>query len=606
MAFVKTAPLLNEELYDMFLTLDDIESQKEWMQATQHIEDQLEEKYSITRYQKVEQHWMTIFFVLNYLVDLLPFQHQGELVGSLLTRHSTKQNHWLLNLWTSHNWRSAVADPMIKPLDNTTTFISLIWQGQITAKYLGTDRSILSLALESATCFHDYTYQLQSSSLDMLVVTCPSTITTWSEFLLLDAVNYFPQLKHCSGNTLLNILPSSAQLVNRYLSDVQDQSTSAIDVITDLFCSDAVDASLAKLGESTTVPDLPCLPEINLNVETSAGSSSSQTKITTEIVELISSDDGDLQINKPAVVENVSNALTEKSTDQETNSNNGEKQIGTKRRTLLRQHIQKKTKSLPEQTKIVNENEKMSIKKTAPRGIENTRRKQAIDEMVRTNRCVFPQTRAEKRVSYTKQFRDLCFYYGITNSKGHQACLKDWKYRDLYEKMPVMTADKVLRQCFEINEAHFEVKRIEPLNYSINDSVMFGVGTVLYYMEQLSRWNRLNHDEVFRQIFEILLMKDHKRLSLIFMGPSNSGKSYFSNIITGYFPPHRIGQVNSPQGNKLTDFWLQEARGCDIKVMEELKLPNEHSYLKVYLKAIKILWQIESIKTHCQFNVLPF
>ena len=53
MAFVKTAPLLNEELYDMFLTLDDIESQKEWMQATQHIEDQLEEKYSITRYQKV-------------------------------------------------------------------------------------------------------------------------------------------------------------------------------------------------------------------------------------------------------------------------------------------------------------------------------------------------------------------------------------------------------------------------------------------------------------------------------------------------------------------------------------------------------------------------
>ena len=222
MAFVKTAPLLNEELYDMFLTLDDIESQKEWMQATQHIEDQLEEKYSITRYQKVEQHWMTIFFVLNYLVDLLPFQHQGELVGSLLTRHSTKQNHWLLNLWTSHNWRSAVADPMIKPLDNTTTFISLIWQGQIIAKYLGTDRSILSLALESATCFHDYTYQLQSSSLDMSVVTCPSTITTWSEFLLLDAVNYFPQLKHCSGNTLLNILPSSAQLVNRYLSDVPE------------------------------------------------------------------------------------------------------------------------------------------------------------------------------------------------------------------------------------------------------------------------------------------------------------------------------------------------------------------------------------------------
>ena len=170
--------------------------------------------------------------------------------------------------------------------------------------------------------------------------------------------------------------------------------------------------------------------------------------------------------------------------------------------------------------------------------------------MVRANKCVFPQTKEEKRVTYTKQFRDLYFYYGITNSRGHQACLKDWKYRDLYEKMPVMTAEKVLRQCFEVNEAHYVVQVVEPLNHNINDSVMFGVGSMLYYMDQVSRWNGLNHEEAFRRIFEILLMKDHKRLSLILMGPSNSGKSYFSNIITGYFPPHRVGQVNSPQGNK--------------------------------------------------------
>ena len=84
--------------------------------------------------------------------------------------------------------------------------------------------------------------------------------------------------------------------------------------------------------------------------------------------------------------------------------------------------------------------------------------------MVRANKCVFPQTKEEKRVTYTKQFRDLCFYYGITNSRGHQACLKDWKYRDLYEKMPVMTAEKVLRQCFEVNEAHYVVQVVEPLN----------------------------------------------------------------------------------------------------------------------------------------------
>ena len=126
MEFVNTGPLLNEELYDMFLSLDDIKSQKERMQVTQEIETQLETKYSITKYQKAEQHWMTIFFVLNFLFDLLPFQYQGELVGSLLTRPSTKQNHWLLTLWTSQEWTTAVAELIINALETTTTFISLI------------------------------------------------------------------------------------------------------------------------------------------------------------------------------------------------------------------------------------------------------------------------------------------------------------------------------------------------------------------------------------------------------------------------------------------------------------------------------------------------
>ena len=117
MEFVNTGPLLNEEMYDLFLSLNTLDSQKEWIQVTQEIESQLEEKYSLDKYQKAEQHWMTIFFVLNYLLDLLPFQYQGEVVASLLTRPTTKRRHWLLTLWTSDQWPSAVAEPIIKALD---------------------------------------------------------------------------------------------------------------------------------------------------------------------------------------------------------------------------------------------------------------------------------------------------------------------------------------------------------------------------------------------------------------------------------------------------------------------------------------------------------
>ena len=64
MEFVNTGPLLNEEMYDLFLSLNTLDSQKEWIQVTQEIESQLEEKYSLDKYQKAEQHWMTIFFVI--------------------------------------------------------------------------------------------------------------------------------------------------------------------------------------------------------------------------------------------------------------------------------------------------------------------------------------------------------------------------------------------------------------------------------------------------------------------------------------------------------------------------------------------------------------
>ena len=285
MEYVNTASLVNEDMFHSFLALEDLESQKEWIQATKEIEAQLEQKYSITKYQKVEQHWMTILFVLNYLIDLLPFQFQGEVVHSLLTQRSTKQKHWMLELWVTPQWANAVAASIINALENTTTFISLIWQGKITVKYLGTDPFISSLDLETATPFHDYTYQLRSSSLDMSAVTWDYTIISWSEFLLLDGVDFFPSLKHFKGNTLLNILPSSAELVSKYLSNDQDSITSALDVINDHNCSDATAAKPAQMEEPTTALDSSSLPEIDLNVEIFAELFSSPTKTTTKTAE---------------------------------------------------------------------------------------------------------------------------------------------------------------------------------------------------------------------------------------------------------------------------------------------------------------------------------
>ena len=140
--------------------------------------------------------------------------------------------------------------------------------------------------------------------------------------------------------------------------------------------------------------------------------------------------------------------------------------------------------------------------------------------------------------------------------------------------MPVMITSKILQQCYEINETHLEVEFIPSIYHNVND-LMSCAGYMLIYFEYLSNINHLNHDEAFRRIFPVLTMHDHKRLELVFMGSTKSGKPQLVDIIKSAFSERRIGQVNGPTGNKLTDFWLQEARTCDTKVMEELKMPNE-------------------------------
>lgn len=59
------------------------------------------------------------------------------------------------------------------------------------------------------------------------------------------------------------------------------------------------------------------------------------------------------------------------------------------------------------------------------------------------------------------------------------------------------------------------------------------------------------------------------------MGLSNSAKTELVEIIKSAFKEWRIGHINGPSRNKLIDFWLQEAWACDVKIMEELEIPNE-------------------------------
>ena len=95
---------------------------------------------------------------------------------------------------------------------------------------------------------------------------------------------------------------------------------------------------------------------------------------------------------------------------------------------------------------------------------ENDRRhdkqKKALDQMVMNNKCLFPEKSSSKGAKET-----LFFTTSVFKKKKKKkitpvldADLKeDWHYQHYCEKMPVMIASKILQQCYEINEAHFEL-----------------------------------------------------------------------------------------------------------------------------------------------------
>ena len=79
--------------------------------------------------------------------------------------------------------------------------------------------------------------------------------------------------------------------------------------------------------------------------------------------------------------------------------------------------------------------------------------------MVMNNKCLFPEKSSSKGAKETLFFTTSLFKKKKKiNARAHNADLKeDWHYQHYYEKMPVMIASKILQQCYEINEAHFEV-----------------------------------------------------------------------------------------------------------------------------------------------------
>ena len=99
-------------------------------------------------------------------------------------------------------------------------------------------------------------------------------------------------------------------------------------------------------------------------------------------------------------------------------------------------------------------------------------------------------------------------------------------------------------------------------------------GLVIELLENISIENNMNKDSLLINLFDILLYRNHKKMTLGLIGSSNSGKSFLVDLFTSNFETYEIGNIIPPAKDTLSEFWLMNCVYASVKRMEEFYIPT--------------------------------
>ena len=108
---------------------------------------------------------------------------------------------------------------------------------------------------------------------------------------------------------------------------------------------------------------------------------------------------------------------------------------------------------------------------------------------------------------------------------------------------------------------------------TVSDPIMLAVFEKAFtvWFSMIATENNISSESVLKAIVDTLCLTDPKISTLIFIGASNSGKSFLSAILTAAFEDYELGIIQSVSGRP-GDFWLQDCLGKELYVCEELVL----------------------------------
>ena len=219
----------------------------------------------------------------------------------------------------------------------------------------------------------------------------------------------------------------------------------------------------------------------------------------------------------------------------------------------------------------------------------NTRRSQneiaQIVQMTNFDEVVFPinkpvpDTITTNRHS-TSDFLKLFIKYKICSQRHFLHMLdNDTKLMDAYLHLPYNLTNQIIAKGLTVAQSAFTPTTfLDKFNDTVIDEskpIKRLTGLFYEYLQYISHTNFYPRDELLHNIFNVLLMKNNKRITLGFIGPSNTGKTFLADIISGSFNSFEIGNILPPSKDTLDTFWLSNCVYSSIKRMEEFFIPTQ-------------------------------
>ena len=155
----------------------------------------------------------------------------------------------------------------------------------------------------------------------------------------------------------------------------------------------------------------------------------------------------------------------------------------------------------------------------------------------------------------------------------------DEQLMDSYLHLPYNLTNQIIAKGLTVAQSSFTpISFLDKFNDTIIDNsknIKRLTGLFNEFLEIISHSNFYNRTELLNNIFDVLLMKNNKKITLGFIGPSNTGKTFIADIITGSFNSFEVGNILPPSKDTLDTFWLSNCVYSSIKRMEEFFIPTQ-------------------------------